>query len=172
VTSPIPAKRSRRAIHFDPKIILASCADLSYGEAPLGAIVESHKHAGKILALHRHWRAVNFVGIEKRLHVAQRLVADRHYCTQICKDGHYSQTSYMFRKIAPMRSYVGECAARPALVAVEPPRVGGLFDKPVLQISPMDETNGSDFLLGDAGPGFLHQGIAAISEGHRMDNAG
>src|ERR1051326_6585478 len=167
----VPSDGIRRAIHFDPEVVLMACAHLSNGKTALGAVVESHQHAGEILALDLHGRAIYLVGFEKGLNVVQRLLANRNDRGQICEDRLDLQSSDVFREIAPMRPDVGEGTAESALTAVEPPGIISLFQEPVLEIGSMDEMNPPYCLLRDTTPRLLYQRIAAISEGHRMDNA-
>ena len=77
----------------------------------------------------------------------------------------------VLRQVAPVRADVGHGRTL-ALAGVEPPRVVGVFEQPVLQIGALHQVHGAGLARRHHGAGLLHERIAAVVEGHGVHHPG
>ena len=76
----------------------------------------------------------------------------------------------MLRQVAPVRADVAERRRGAALVGLEPPRVVGVLEQPVLQVVADEEVRLADVPARDRVPRLLHERVAAIVERHGVDD--
>ena len=82
-----------------------------------------------------------------------------------------AQAAHVLREIAPVRSDVAERRRGAPFVGLEPPRVVGVLEQPVLQIVTDEEVRLADVAARNRVPRLLHERVAAIVERHRVDDA-
>ena len=140
---------------------------------PLRAVVEPQQHRGEILDLDVHEidLLVAATGL-KRLARAARLLALRQDGGDVAEHFGDPQSADVLRQIAPVRADVAERRGGAAFVGLEPPRIVGVLQQPVLQVLADQEMRLADVAARNREARLLDQRVAAIVERHRMDDAG
>ncbi len=82
-----------------------------------------------------------------------------------------AQAADVLREVAPVRADVAERGRRPALVRLEPPRVVGVLEQPVLEVLADEELRPADVAARDREAGLLDERVPAVVEGHCMNDA-
>ena len=111
-------------------------------------------------------------GSRERLARADRLLALRNHGRDVAEDVRDAQAADVLREIAPVRSDVAERRRRAALVGLEPPRIVGVLEQPVLQVLADEKVRLADVAARNRLPRLLDERIAAIVERHGVDDAG
>ncbi len=111
-------------------------------------------------------------GARKRFGRLQRLEPRRDDRRQIGEHFGDATTGDVLDEIAPVRADVADRGAGAALVGLEPPREVCRLEQPVLKIAAVHEVQRAQFAGGDHRARLLHQRVAAIVEGDRVDDAG
>ena len=112
------------------------------------------------------------IGGGKRLARALRLLALRDHRRDVAEHVRDPQAADVLRQIAPVRPDVAERRRGAALVGLEPPRVVGVLEQPVLQVVADEEVRLADVAARDRVPRLLHERVAAVVEGDGVDDAG
>ena len=142
-------------------------------KAALRAVVEPQQHRREILDLDVDEidLLVAAAGLE-RFARAARLLALRDDGGDVAEHFGDPQAADVLREIAPVRADVAERGRRAALVGLEPPRVVGVLEQPVLQVLADEEMRLADVAARDREPRLLDQRVAAVVERDRVDDAG
>ena len=99
------------------------------------------------------------------------LLALRNDGRDVAEDLGDAQAADVLREIAPVRSDVAERRRRAALVGLQPPRIVGVFEQPVLKVVADEKMRRADLARGDRVPRLLNERVASVVERHRVDDA-
>src|SRR5204863_8093769 len=112
------------------------------------------------------------IGGGKCLARSDWLLALRNDGSDVAQHMRDPQTAHMLREVAPVRSDVAERRRGAALVWLQPPRVVGVLEEPVLKILADEKVGFADVAARNHVPRLLDERVASIVERHRMNDAG
>ena len=168
-----PAQRGLRAADLQDQIVLVAGAHLADREAAPGAVVEAQQHRREVLDLDvDEIDLLVAAALLERLARSARLLALRDDGGDVAEHVGDAQAADVLREIAPVRSDVAERGRGAALVGLEPPRVVGVLEQPVLQVLADEEMRLADVAARDRVPRLLDERVAAVVERDRVDDAG
>ena len=167
-----PAERRLRAADLDLQIVLVAGADLSDRERALRAVVERSRTEARSSTLMSTSSYESSPAAWNASRDRLRLLALRDHGRDVAEHVRDPQAADVLRQIAPVRPDVAERRRRAALVGLEPPGVVRVLQQPVLQVVADEEMRLADVAARDGVARLLHERVAAIVEGHGVDDAG
>ena len=168
-----PAHRRRRAADLEHEIVLVAARTpgrpRSVPFAPLSNRTSTDARSSTVMST---TSTSPLPPRLKRLARAARLLARRDDGRDVAEHVRDAQAGHVLRQVAPVRADVAERRRGAALRRVEPPRVVGVLEQPVLQVVAVHEVRRADVAAGDGLARLLHERVAAVVEGDGGDDAG